>query len=250
MSIDWVQFLAALLVLFYPLDSRLGLRARLHNYESLLAAGFATEGGWKRQSWLWADPLRAFAGAWLLRNAWAVEPPLPWIWLQGPLIGTVLVLAVAVGVQTHTRRVDGVLLAPVGYIAGIVFGLLPPEVAVLVLALGGVCLMAFRRWWVFFLCGAIGAGAFGYLILGVDLWVAAGVVLMIEPVAVSLLLRRELLLPVLRVTHSRTSGGRRVRRIRVPARDLDGTSVVALRGGEPASARANVNASVAVQDCV
>ncbi|CAM2916498.1 hypothetical protein [Rariglobus hedericola] len=199
MEINWLLFLPALLLVFYPLDNWLhGHHVRLRDYERLREDRLDAPDAWWRQPWFWVDPLRAFAGSWLLRNAWVIEPPLPGLWRHLPLLATVVVLALAVGVQMHTRRDDGVLFAPVGYTAGIVFGLMPPEVAILVVVLAGACLMAFRGWGAFFFCGSAAAGIFGYLILKVDVWMAATVLLLIEPLLLSLLVRRQLRLPISR----------------------------------------------------
>lgn len=188
-----MMLVPGLLFLFYPLDTWLGGRVRLRDYEQMRAGA----GAWWRQSWIWADPLRAFAGGWLLKNSWAIEPPLPGIWRHVPLMSAVAVMALAVVAQMHTRRADGVLYAPIGYVAGLLFAVLPPEVAVLVVALAGACLMAFRGWAAYFLCGALGAGVFGYLILRGDFWMAAAVILMLEPLLLSLLVQRQLMFPVL-----------------------------------------------------
>lgn len=209
MKINWLLFVPALLLLFYPLDHLLPGRIRLRSYESIRNDPLGARDAWWRQPWIWINPLRSCAGGWLLHNAWTIEPPLPGFWRHLPFFGTLLVLALAMGVQMHTRRADDVLLAPVGYSAGIVFALLPPEIAVLVIMLAGACLMAFRSWSAFFFCGAVGALAFGYLILRWNFWMLATVVLMIEPVVLSLLAKRELLFPVLRA-HARVVARREI----------------------------------------
>jgi hypothetical protein len=210
MKIDWLQFIPALLLLFYPLDHALRGRVRLRAYEDVRNDRPDAADAWWRQPWTWVDPIRACVGGWLLRTAWTIEPPVDGFWLHLPLMGTLVVLALALGVQMHTRRVDSVLLAPMGYSAGLVFALLPPQVAVLVVVLAFVCLMAFRGWWAFFFFGAAGAGAFGYLILRVNLWMAGTVVLMMMPLMLGMLVRRELLLPSARV-QTRSRGGRSTR---------------------------------------
>lgn len=198
MEIEWILFLPALLLLFYPLDDGLRGRVRLRDYERLRNDRLGASDAWWRQPWVWVDPLRAFAGGWLLLHSWTIEPPLPGVWRHLPVFGSLLVLALAVGVQMHTRRDDEVLFAPVGYCAGLLFAVLPAEVAVLVVALAGVSLMAFRGWSAFFLCGAFAAGVFGFMILRVNFWMLAAVVLMLEPLLLSLMARRELMLPVAR----------------------------------------------------
>lgn len=212
MKIDWLLFVPALVLLFYPLDELLRGRVRMRDYERLSQERPKADDAWWRQPLCWVDPFRAFAGAWLLRNAWTIEPPLPRLWFHVPLFATLAVLILALGVQMHTRRDERVLYAPVGYSAGLVFAVLPAEIAVLVVVLAGACLMAFRGWSAFFLCGALGAAIFGYMILRMDFWMLASVVLLLEPLVLSMLAGRELLLPVERIgTGSAVvSGARRV----------------------------------------
>ncbi len=198
MEIIWIRFVPALLLLFYPLDDFLRGKIRLRDYEAIRNDSMGAFTGWLRQPSAWLDPVRAFFGAWLLRHAWVMEADaaVPGLWFHLPLFGTLLILTLALGVQMHTRRDTEALFAPLGYTGGIVFVLLPPEVAVLVIALAGVCLMAFRHWGAFFFFGALGSGVIGYMVLRVDYWMVASVILMIEPLMISLLVRRELLLPM------------------------------------------------------
>lgn len=204
MKIDWLLFLPALLLLFYPLDDWLRMRVCLRDYEYIRNTRLRSREAWWRQPWAWVDPLRAFVGAWMLRHAWEIELPLPALWRQGPLIGTLLVLGLAVIVQMHTRRHDEVLLAPMGYCAGLVFALLRPEIALLVVTLAGACMMAFRGWAAFFGCAAAGSAVFGYMLLHVNFWMLGTVGLMIEPLLFSWLLGRQMLLPVARWPEAET----------------------------------------------
>jgi hypothetical protein len=196
MEIDWILLMPGLLILFYPLDTWLHGIVRFHDYEHLRNGGGRRGTPWWRQQWVWMDPLRAFAGGWLLRNSWTIEPPLPGLWSHLPLMATGVVMGLALIAQMHTRRDGESMIAPVGYVAGLLFVVLPPQVAVLVVALAGACLMAFRGWSAFFLCGALGAAGLGFMILRFNLWMAVSVVLMLEPLLVSALAQRRLLLPV------------------------------------------------------
>lgn len=197
MQINWMMWVPGMLVLFYPLDTLLGAHVRLHDYEHMRNGSGAAWRAWLRQPWFWMDPVRAFAGGWMVRHAWTMESSLPGLWKHLPLIGTILTLGLALVAQMHTRRDRDTLFAPIGYTAGLLFVLLPPQVAILVVALSGACLMAFRGWSAFFLCGAIGAGVFGYLILKFNFWMAGAVILMMEPILLSLLAKRELVFPVM-----------------------------------------------------
>lgn len=196
MELNWIFFGPALLLLFFPVIERGAARVRLCGYEDIRNNRDGIAGVFWRQPWVWVDPIRAFAGAWLLRNAWTLEASLSGVWKHVPLAATFLILALAVGSQMHTRREEEVVFAPIGYVSGLMFATLPPQVAVLVVALAGACMMAFRGWGSFFFCGAFAAAVFGYMILRVDLWMAGTVALLIEPLFLALLFGRSLVVPV------------------------------------------------------
>jgi len=199
MKIHWALFIPALLLLFYPLDSWLRGQISLRDFEHVNRQRRPdAPHTWWRAPYFWIDPVRAFIGAWLLRHSWEIEPPLPGLWRHLPLLASLIVLSLSIGAQMHTRRDDDALFAPIGYSAGVVFALLPPQIAILVVILAGACLVGFRGWSAFFISGAIGAGAMGYMILRMDYWMVVTVVLLMEPSLLSLLVRRKLRLPVMR----------------------------------------------------
>jgi hypothetical protein len=199
MEMEWLQFILALIVLFYPLNSGSNSRVRLLDYEGarnqLGASGACV---WWRQFSIWADPLRACMGTWLCVHAFRFDPVLPGLWLHSGNVGILLVLCCAVAVQMHTRRGNDVVLAPIGFSAGVVFAFLPPHVAVLIVIFAGASLVAFRKLEAYFICGAMCAGVLGYLILGVQHAVVGAVVLTLQPVLLSTVTYRRMRLPLVR----------------------------------------------------
>jgi hypothetical protein len=198
MQIHWLLLTLALALLFYPLDMFLKRHVRLRDFEYMRNGRHRSRHAWWRQSWAWVDPARAFTGAWVLRNAWVVDPPADGHWDNLPataILTTLAVLVLALGCQMYTRR-DEVLFAPIGFCAGLLFAVMPPQIAVLVLTLALTCLMAFRGWSAYFIAGAIAATLLGVTLMHVDFWVLAAVVLLIEPFLVSWVAKRELLVPI------------------------------------------------------
>jgi MFS family permease len=198
MQIHWLLLTLALVLLFYPLDMFLKRHVRLSDFEHMRNRRTRGRRAWWRQSWVWVDPARAFTGAWVLRSAWIVDPPVDGPWYNMPAMATLTTLAVlvlALGCQMYTRR-DEVLFAPVGFCAGLLFAVMPPQVAVLVLALALTCLMAFRGWSAYFIAGALAAGLLGLALMRLDFWILAPVVLLLEPYLVSWVAKRELLVPI------------------------------------------------------
>lgn len=195
MQIHWSLLIPALILLFYPLDMWLKRHVRLRDFEYMRNGRRRGRHAWWRQSWVWMDPARAFTGAWVLRSAWTVDEPAGDSWYNLPFIATLAVLALALGCQMYTRR-DEVLFAPVGFCAGLLFVVMPPQIAVLVLTLALTCLMAFRGWSAYFVAGALAAALLGVILMRLDLWIVAAVVLLIEPFVVSWVAQRELLVPI------------------------------------------------------
>ena len=192
------MFLPALLLVFFPLDAVLPRRLKFRDFDRL---DFG-EDSWSRslEAWwlptLWLDPLRAFAGAWLLRNAWVLDESLGGVLRLVPLVASALILAGALGVQLHTRRGQDLVFAPIGYVIGLWFGLVVAPVAVLAMVVGVGCVVAFRSWSAFFVFGAIGVGVIGYLVMRLNPWLLMAVVLSICPWFVSAMTQRTLILPL------------------------------------------------------
>lgn len=197
MSLNWILFLPALLLLFYPLEL---LLPRHFGLKELSYIDFGEVGARRRAPWsfpaLWSDGIRSFAGAHLLKSAWTLEP------FSGrlshvPVLAVLVILSLSLIVQMHTRRKADRFIAPVSFMIGLWLALLPASVALVAVAAGGVCMVAFRSLTAFFFCGGVAVEVLGYAVLHVGgYWsVAAGVTGLI-PCLVSLLGHRRLAVPV------------------------------------------------------
>jgi hypothetical protein len=197
MTIHWLLFFSGLVLLFYPLDKLLPPQVGLRLYEQLTRhKGRELTKAWWWMPMVWLSPLRAWLGVECLRNSVHMMPGMPHAYARVPLLMVMAILLIAVGVQMHTRRHEDKFLAPMGYLSGLLFALLPLPIALLATVLATASMIAFRTWTVFFLFGALGAAAFGYLMLQSNLWVAGATLLMLEPPLISLVLGRTLVLPV------------------------------------------------------
>lgn len=198
MDLNWFMFLPALLLVFFPMDAVLPKRLKFRDFDHL---DFGEDSSCRSiEAWwlpsLWLDPLRAFAGAWLLRNAWVVEESLTGPGRHVPWVASALILAGALGVQMHTRRGQDMMFAPIGYVIGLWFGLLVAPVAGLAMVIGVGCVVAFRSWSAFFVFGAIGVGVIGYLIMRLNPWMLMAVALSVSPWFVSAMMQRTLIFPL------------------------------------------------------
>ncbi len=170
MTIHWSLLVPAVLLLLFPADRLLSSRVELRSFESFQnLVNSPRHRPWWWVPGLWLDPWRGLLGTLLLRGAvdisaetWELTPKPQYALLLG-------ILAAGVLSQTVTRRGDGrVLLAPVGFVAGVVGGLTPWTVGLLTIVTGMVGLFALRHLQAFFafafvavclLGAALGAGA-------------------------------------------------------------------------------------------
>jgi len=145
---------------------------------------------------LWLDPLRAFAGAWLLRwsldlsaTRWDQLPKTNYVWF-------VALLGLGVVAQLFTRKGDGaVLLAPVGFVTGVAAALAPWPVAALSLLSAGLGLFGLRQFGAFFLFGAAALALLG-LALDAAVWrIAPAAGVFAFPILMNLITGRPLELP-------------------------------------------------------
>jgi hypothetical protein len=212
MNLNWLMFGPALVLLFLPVDSLLTKRLKLRAYEHIDfgASGWARKpSAWWTPS-LWLDPVRAFSGTWLLLNAWTLEYTSGGWTKSVPFLAAAVLLALATGVQLHTRRDKDALLAPTGYIAGVWLALLSPAVALLALVVAVVGVFAFRTWSAFFFCGAAYAGCAGLWLMGNDLQVPLSAGLAMLPWLAGVISQRTLMQPLLASGHARPAPVREI----------------------------------------
>jgi hypothetical protein len=95
---------------------------------------------------------------------------------------------------------EDTLLTPVGFTIGMIFALVPlPTVAVLSTVVAVASVAAFRSWLAFFLGGVVAVAGTGLLLMrGQKELLLAVMALLMEPVVVCVVARREFVIPVRR----------------------------------------------------
>lgn len=174
MTIYWSLFAPGLLLLLFPADRLLSSLVQLRSFDCFQSL----ENSSRFRPWwwvpsLWLDPVRSFAGTWLLQRAFGVETN-TWLEVSKPgYVGVVAILGVGVLGQMFTRRADkGVLLAPMGYVAGILVALTSWPVSILGLVSAVLGLFACRQFHGFFSFGAAGVALIGFVLRSDPLWIA------------------------------------------------------------------------------
>lgn len=197
MTIHWILFVPAVLLLLFPADRLMSSAIELRSFDCFQSL----ENSPRFRPWwwvpvLWLDPIRAFAGTWLLLEGLALKTG-PWDPVPvGPYVLVLAVLIAGGAWQTFTRRGDrGVLLAPVGYVAGVVCALTPWSVSLLAIVSAALGLFAFRKFHAFFAFGSGAVALLGFA-LGAELaWIAPAVGVFALPIVAGLVTASTLEIP-------------------------------------------------------
>jgi hypothetical protein len=207
--IDWPYLAEALVLLFFPLGLLLGRKVGWRGFTSATVGGdFSWWQSWLKIPVLWLDAPRAYLGTLLLGDPnFAFPHGRP----QDATVRLMLILGVLGVAQLAQmfmlRQSDDderSLAAPVSFLIGLLFALVPQTshgllVAGLATLVATACAAGFRSWHGFFLGGIGGLILPGFLLLGKLTLLLAPVLLLFEPVLVSLVFQRELVVPVRRV---------------------------------------------------
>lgn len=196
LTIDWTLFLPGVLLLLIPADLLLSSRVQLRTLESF--NNLDNSRRYRRWWWvpaLWLDPLRAYAGAMLTRSGldlagayWGVVP-------GGDYALWVGLMAVAVLIQLPSRREAGVILAPLGFLVGLMASLLPWSTALVGAIAGFTAMFGLRHFGAFFFVSSIAVIFLG-VAFRVDLmWVVPAASYFLLPLMVCLVFGQTLELP-------------------------------------------------------
>jgi hypothetical protein len=197
MTIHWSLFAPGMLLLLFPADRLLSSLVELRSFDCF--QNLQNSPRYRPWWWvpsLWLDPLRGLLGTLLLRRAveitsvtWTFTPKLEY---------ALLVVMIALGVlcQMFTRRGDtGVLLAPIGFVAGVVAALTPWPVALLGIVCATVGLFAFRQFYAFFAAGLAAVSVLGLVLRTGMMWIGPAIGVLALPIAIGLVTGSTLELP-------------------------------------------------------
>jgi hypothetical protein len=198
MTLHWALFAPAVLLLLFPADRLLSRLVELRSFDCFNSLDNSPR---HRPWWwvpaLWLDPIRGFAGTWLLIRALDLDVR---FWSQLPKHGYGVLLAiVGAGLvsQIFTRRGgEGVLLAPIGFVAGIIVALTPWVLGVPAVIAAGLGLFGFRQFHAFFWCGALILPLLGVAFGAEPFWVVPAACALLLPGLTAALSGSSLELPV------------------------------------------------------
>ena len=196
MNADWVLLVPGAVLLLIPANALLSSFIQLRTFESFNNLDSRR----RHRAWwwvpaLWLDPARGFLGAYLVKSSLALSST---HWASVPktdyslLLGLMLLAIVS---QVYTRREEQVLLAPIGFVAALLFALVTWPVALVGVIAGVTGLYAFRQFGAFFLFAALGVSFLGVVLAETSIWLIPAICACGVPVIASLVTGRSLELP-------------------------------------------------------
>jgi len=204
MIINWLTLIPGLF--FGLIPPRLLINSECHylGFEGLMARIFPsrikTEPSRRRRWWklplVWIDPVRGYATAVFISQAFTAVPKATGVAKAAPLIATFLALLVIVCVQTSGRHSKGETLSPSGFLAGMMLALLPWIVALSAIVIGVTSAMAMTSFNAGYLFATMMTATCGYFFLGRSVWLACYTVLVATPMLLSWVGRTKLVVPV------------------------------------------------------
>ena len=204
MTIAWALFAPAVLLLFFPADRLLSSSVQLRSFEYFRRL----EDSPHRRPWwwvpsLWIDPLRGFGGVYLLDRACGIEPD-RWALLHSPAFWMMTaLLLLAIVCQLLTRRGDGeALLAPMGFVAGMIAALAHWQVASIGLAVAVVGVFGFRDFNGFFVLGLPAVIGLAFALEPHPAWIVFVIGPLVLPVVLAFLMQRHLEIPAHNASNS------------------------------------------------
>ncbi len=209
LPINWTYMGEAIGLLLFPLGLTLGPKISWKSFTSATVGNdFSCWQPWITVPTLWLDVPRAYLGTMLLSNP---DFALPDVAVKDANLRLLLILGLlgfAVLVQMFAFKKpaddDDVIAAPVSFTVGILFALLADLpfgllVAGLTTMVAMACASGVRSWHGFFLGGIGGMAIPGFLLTGRGLTpLLTPALLLFAPVIISLIFRRDFVVPVRR----------------------------------------------------
>ncbi len=197
LTIHWALFVPGALFLLFPADRLLSSKVELRSFDCFQSL----ENSPRFRPWwwvpiLWLDPLRGFLGAMWLQRSLDFGPS-SWELVSKPEYALLIaVLVVAVFLQMFTRRGDrGVLLAPLGFVAGIVIALTPWPVALPAIATSLLGLFGLRQFSAYFAFGLVAVLLLGIVLDARMIWIVPAAGMLALPILLELVTGSTLELP-------------------------------------------------------
>ncbi len=199
MTTHWGYLICSLTLAWLPGRWLRNDRCREFQCERLIRR-FSETSRRRRRWWklpaVWIEPIRGYLIVVLLSKALTTSPDATGRAHLLTLLATLAVLLVGVSLQMPSKRHKASLVAPVGYVGGILLAWLPFKIGPAAIALGAASALAFRYWEAGFLIGGVSCLAIGWCFVGACERLMAISLVFVWPVIAAWLLQKRLVLPV------------------------------------------------------
>lgn len=193
--VSWFSLLPAIVLLFFPMQVLLPKSTVFRVYEQIPPRGKGRFPWWWTPA-VWLEPLLGLGGAYLLHEfTFAVEPDATGLTALLPALTTFVILLIALVLRMPVWRDRRACVAPLGFLVGVAFGLMPPLCVVVGLLLAVCAMGGFQHFGAAFLAGAPALGAAGLLFKAPRVEVALAAVLLIVPFVFSVATYRVMTFP-------------------------------------------------------
>lgn len=194
-NVTWVVLIPALLFLFFPVQILLPPSAVFRVYEQTPPRGSGRYPWWWTAA-VWLDPICGFGGGFLLHQfVFSVPPEAKGILAMTPALATFGVILISILVRMPVRRDRRACFAPLGFMLGVLFSLMPPLVAGIALLLGLCGVGGFRHFGGGFVVSAVAVAAAALLFKVPNIEVVLTAVLVLLPFVFSAATYRVLTFP-------------------------------------------------------
>jgi len=152
MVIIWIPLLIGLFFGLIPPRSLMKSEVRYLDFEYLWTKAIRppVDERWRRSWWklplVWIDPVRGYVVAMFIMEAFPRVASGSGLSPYPRLITFTILLLFSLWIQTTGRKRAGETISPTGFLAGMLLALLPPEISVPVLIIGGATIIAVREY--------------------------------------------------------------------------------------------------------
>ncbi len=173
MLVNWLPLVMALVFGLIPPRLLINCECRYLPFTDLWTRVLWRRDGQKRRRWwklplVWIDPVRGYVVGASLAQAFTPIPQSKLAQAQLPLFALVGALLVVLMVQTKGRPGQNESLSPAGFMAGLMIALMPLQVSLGALVVGGATAVAMHHYAAGYWAAALFTALLGYVFIGVS----------------------------------------------------------------------------------
>lgn len=202
MTINWIYLIIGLGFGLIPPLRLLNTECRYLPFEEVWTRVFRRmDDGQKRRRWwklplVWIDPVRGYVVGKMLAQSFGPVERANFIQAQLPVLAVLAAVLVVLMVQTKGRAYERESLSPAGFLAGMMFAMLPPVISLGAIVLGGATMVAAQCFAYGYWAAALVTAGVGFAFMGPSPKLGVYVLMVSAPAWMSWLRGAALVMPV------------------------------------------------------